>query len=334
MNDITAYQLNAFIQEKRLFDAIYSGIPVIEALKKRATKQRGMPASAKAYREISGGEKIQDSPLLSGSSTGIRLGAGSVYNVAGHDPAVTIEWPWGGLGDVLLIEKTDEARNTGSGKLADLVQQRLREKMDYLGDLLETDIFGSSTTGTSGWNGVNGFGAMFSTTPTTGTWAGVNRASYTGWQNQYTASIGDVTPAGAGQAALIALFAACKASTGKEWDYIFAGEDAWSYIGQAAMEVGRTYFQRMDDPDLGFPSFGFMGAKVILAPKLSGNTDALYGINTEALVFAVNKNMNFKVDGPIRALDQPVRGYQIDVMAQLFPRRLDGMALGDGVSNS
>ena len=333
MNDISAYQLNAFIQEKRLYDAIYSGIPAIDALKKRATKQKGLPASQRAYREIKGGEKIQDSPLLSGSSTGIRLGAGAVYNVAGHDPAVKIEWPWGGIGDVMLIEKTDTARNDGSGKLADSIQTRLREKMDYLGDLLETDMFDDNETGVSSWAGINGFGSIITATPSSGTLGGVTRSSYAGWQNQYTASIADVTPTGTGQAAMIALLAACKKATGKEWDYIFAGSDTWSYIGQAAMEVGRTYFQKMDKPDLGFPEFGFMGASVLLMPKMA-NTDAFYGINTDALVFAVNSNMNFKVDGPIQALDQPVKGWQIDVMAQFFPRRLNGLALGDGVANS
>jgi len=333
MRDITAYQLNAFIQEKRLYDAIYQGVPAIDALKKRATKQKGMPASEKAYREINGGEKIQDSPLLSGSSTAIRMGAGANFNVAGHDPAVKIEWPWGGLGDVMLSDKTDTARNSGTGKLADKIQTALREKMDYIADLLETDMFAANQTGTSGWEGINGFGSFITAAATTGTLGGIDRSLYTGWQNQYTATIGDVTPTGAGQAALIYLLAKCKKATGKEWDYIFAGDLAWSYIGQAAMEVGRTYFQKMDKPDIGYPSFGFMGADIILCPKMT-NTDAIYGINTGALVFAYNKNMNFLVDGPIKALDQPVVGYQIMLQAQLFPRRTNGLALGDGLLNA
>ena len=96
-----------------------------------------------------------------------------------------VEFNWKEYAGTYVISDLEADRNAGQGQVFDLAKAKLTNLQNSLRSTLNTDLHGSGT-GNSG-KAVDGLGNLVSTTPTTGTVGGINRANFSFWRNQQTA---------------------------------------------------------------------------------------------------------------------------------------------------
>ena len=134
--------------------------------------------------------------------------------------------------------------------------------------------------------------------PTSGEYGGINRGTWTFWQNQYTGSLGTPTSSNI-QGFMNALWV--KQVRGKDRpDLILTGNSLY-----ATYEASLQTMQRFVDTkvgDLGFPSLAYKDAPVVLDGGIGGNCPAavMYFLNTNYIFLRPHKDRNMVSLDPSR----------------------------------
>lgn len=87
----------------------------------------------------------------------------------------------------VVISGDELTSNMGEAQLFDLLSGKTTQAELSLANLLSTDVFSATADGGTALTGLQ---SMVDSTPTTGTYASINRANNTAWQNQAATSVG------------------------------------------------------------------------------------------------------------------------------------------------
>ena len=93
-----------------------------------------------------------------------------------------VEYNWKEYAGTYVISDLEEDRNAGTGQVFDLRKAKLTNLQSSLRSTLNTDLHASGTG--NGGKAVDGLGNLVSSTPTTGTVGGINRANFSFFRNQ------------------------------------------------------------------------------------------------------------------------------------------------------
>jgi len=182
----------------------------------------------------------------------------------------------------------EELENSGPEKKIDLLEGRLEVASATMANDLATGIYSDGTG--SGGKTITGLGAAVVALPTTGTYGGIDRATWTFWRNQYTGSLGSQTVSNI-QANMNALYVKCLRGKDKP-DLIIFDNTLYSVYLASLQSIQR--FTSTSTAELGFDSVKFMSADVVCDGGIGGNEAATVGhfLNTDYLFWRPHKDRN------------------------------------------
>lgn len=181
----------------------------------------------------------------------------------------------------VVISGLDELRNSGPEQMIDLLEGRMKVAESTMANLIAQGIY-SDGTGNGGKQLV-GLDAAVPVTATSGTYGGIDRATWSFWQSKSTTAGGALTTSTV-QAAMNTMWASLVRGVDRP-DLIVMDNNFWGiYMGSLQPQ------QRFTDPssaNLGFPSIKFMDADVVLDGGIGGyaTTKTAYFLNTKYLHF-------------------------------------------------
>lgn len=208
----------------------------------------------------------------------------------------------------VVVSGLEELQNSGKEQILDLIESRMEVAEATMNNRIAE---GSYSDGTGyGGKQLTGLQAAILLAPTTGTYGGIDRATWTFWRNQVSAT-GALTAANV-QARMNALWASLVRGADKP-DLIVFDNNCWSTYMASLQPL-----QRFTDPkmaDLGFDNVKFMSAPVVLDGGLGGFTPANTGyfLNTKYLFFRPHKDRNMvPLKGPRHSTNQDA---QVQILA-------------------
>lgn len=195
----------------------------------------------------------------------------------------------------VVISGLDELKNSGPEQMIDLMEARMKVAESTMANLLAAGVYSDGTA--AGGKQMVGLDAAVPVVPGTGTYGGIDRATWAFWRSK-------TTNAGALTAATI------QAAMNTMWANLIRGMDRpnllvmdnlfWSMY-MASLQPQ----QRFTDPkkaSLGFPTIAFMDADVVLDGGIGGfaTTNTCYFLNTKFLHFRPHSKRNMVPLAPNR----------------------------------
>lgn len=230
------------------------------------------------------------------------------------------EAQWKEHAGTFVISDLEDDRNSGEGQVFDLRNAKLENlKNSIRGDLNE--MFFADGTGNSSKD-LNGLQNIVATTPTSGTFQGIDRATYTWARNQSTAGTQTTSAFDNLRAAMRSIYNL--SSNGISSDHpTFAVTTRTVFEGFEGLLLANERFTDKGTGEGAFETLKFKGAKISYDNDcLSG---ALYFLNPKFLKLYYKTGAWMKAQATQRPVNQTADFVVIRTMAQLFatnPRRL------------
>lgn len=198
----------------------------------------------------------------------------------------------------VVMSGLERLQNSSKEQMIDLMEARLSVAESTMSNLICDGLY-SDGTGASGKE-IDGLGAAVPVDPSSGTYGGIDRATWTFWRNQAS----DQTAANGLDSTKIqgywnALWADCSRGSDSP-DLIMCDDTVW-----AAYLASLQTLQRFTSPEvgnLGFPSVKFMGADVIFDGGIGGFCPAgtAFFLNCDYLHYRPHSKRNMTSLSPNR----------------------------------
>ena len=165
----------------------------------------------------------------------------------------------------VVISGLEMLQNSGKEQMIDLLDARMGVAEATLSNLISQGLYSDGTG--SGGKEIDGLNAAVPLDPTTGTYGGIDRATWTFWQSKLR-NVANTTTL---QADMNFLYAATARGSDLV-DLIMMDNTVWqAYV--ASLQAQQR-FTGADVGNLGFPSIKFMGADCVLDGGIGGNCPA------------------------------------------------------------
>lgn len=120
-------------------------------------------------------------------NTMISVGDFQAVNYTAHDSQITGSWEPGMVysNDILSVKQREENMDAGNGKVRDVYKQKINDLQDDFLFRFQEQLWDGdgSTLNGGGGKTIEGVTQAIVASPATGTYAGINRATYAGWRN-------------------------------------------------------------------------------------------------------------------------------------------------------
>lgn len=248
---------------------------------------------------ISGGNTIlEELSFAENANAGFYSGY-DLLPVAAQDVISAAEFNIKQLACPVVMSGLEQLQNSGKEAFIDLLESRINVAESTMANKLAQSVY-SDGTGSSGKE-VTGLGAAVPSDPTTGTYGGIDRATWSFWRSKlYDFSANTVTPSATTiQAGLNSLWAQLVRGADRP-DLIVLDNTYWTYyMGSLQAQ------QRFTDPktgSLGFPTLKFMDADVVLDGGIGGYCPAATGfmLSTKYLRLRPHRDRNMVMLSPNR----------------------------------
>jgi hypothetical protein len=299
ISDVIATTIES--RTKSAQDNLTANNPLLTRLKERGN-----------IKTISGGSTILQEIFYNDPATNFAASYSGyeTLNISPDSPISAAQFSIKHYADAVTISGPEMLANSGKEQMIELLATRVEIAQARLMNKIDADLH-LDGTGNSGKNLV-GLAAMISTSPTTGTYGGIDRSAYSFWQN------GAYTGTGLTGAALTAAniqnamntVALSRVRGNDRVDFIYAGATAYNLYLQSLQAI-----QRITDETkmgaAGFTALKYYGAggsaDVILGGGIGGNQSAtrMDFINTKFVLFRPHKDRNFvPIGGDRQAVNQ------------------------------
>jgi hypothetical protein len=221
--------------------------------------------------------------------------------VAAQDVISAAEFNIKQLACPVVMSGLEMLQNSGREAFIDLLEARINVAEATMANKLAESVYSDGTG--AGGKEVTGLDAAVPSDPTTGTYGGIDRATWTFWRSKlydFSAASGAPTPGSTTiQAGLNALWAQLVRGSDRP-DLVILDNVYWSYY-MASLQAQ----QRFTDPStgsLGFPTVKFMDADVVLDGGIGGYIDASTGfmLNTKYISMRPHRDRNMVALSPNR----------------------------------
>ncbi len=200
--------------------------------------------------------------------------------------------------DAVVISGPEILQNSGKEQMIDLLATRTEVAFSRLSNRIDLDLHGDGT-GNSGKNLV-GLSAMISTSPTSGVYGNIDRATWSFWRNgAFTAtSLTGAAATAANIQSIMNTVSLSRVRGNDKIDFIYAGQTAYQLYLSSLQAIQRV----TDETKMaasGFTALKFFGgggsADVILGGGIGGNQTAtrMDFINSKYVYFRPHADRNF-----------------------------------------
>jgi hypothetical protein len=235
---------------------------------------------------VSGGRLIYEELSFQENSNGGWYSGYDTLPVAAQDVISAAEFNWKQYAVPVTVSGLEELQNSGEEALIDLMASRIDVAEATMSNDVEVGLYSDGTG--SGGKTLTGLDAAVPADPTTGTYGGINRATYTFWRSQLADPASAPTSTTI-QGVMTDLMIDCTRGVDKP-DLIMFGDTLFSTYMASLQAI-----QRITDTDLanaGFLNVAFMGVPVVLGGGIGGAQGATNGffLNTKYLKFRPHKD--------------------------------------------
>lgn len=254
-------------------------------------------------RPFSGGNVILEEIMYNDPNT-INASSYSGYDVIDitpNSPISAAQYDIKQYAAAVTISGLEGLQNSGKEKIIDLLEGRMRVAEAQLENAISAGIYSDGTG--NGGKDITGLAAAVSTAPTSGTYGGINRATWNFWRNQsFSASVDGgaaVTPANI-QSYMNQLAVRLVRGTDRP-DLIVADNNYYRAYLESLQAIQRVTSEDM--AAAGFMSLKYMGAgsnaDVVLDGGIGGAIPAnrMYFLNTDYIFFRPHRDRNFVAIG-------------------------------------
>jgi len=286
VSDIIATTIQS--RSGKLADNVTLNNAVLDRLRKRGN-----------VRPFSGGNVILEEIMYNDTNTN-NTNSYSGYetlNIAPNSPISAAQFSIAQYASAVTISGLEMLQNSSKEAIIDLLEGRVQVAEGQLMNRIQTDIYGDGT-GNGGKN-LTGLAAAVADSPSTGVYGGINRATWSFWQNQ---AFSGVTNGGAAvSAANIQSYMtqlAIKLVRGQDKaDLIVADNNYYSLYVNSLQAIQRV--TSVDEGAAGFASLKFYGggtsADVVLGGGIGSQATAnhMWFLNTNYIYFRPHTDRNF-----------------------------------------
>jgi hypothetical protein len=272
----------------------------------RRLKERGN------IKPFSGGNVILQEIMYNDSTTNNTnsYSGYEVINTSQNSPISAAQFGITQYASAISISGLEMIQNSGKEAIIDLLDGRMSVAEAQLANRISGDIY-LDGTGNSGKN-ITGLGAAVPDVPTSGTYGGINRATYSFWQSEVFSGVtdgGSAVSASNIQAYMDALAVQLIRGTDKP-DLIVCDNNYYRLYLQSLQSI-----QRITDSSgaagAGFASLKYYGAGMASDVILDGGignaatANHMWFLNTKYLMFRPHKDRNFvPIGGERQAVNQ------------------------------
>ena len=286
VSDIIATTIQS--RSGKLADNVTLNNAVLDRLRKRGN-----------VRPFSGGNVILEEIMYNDSNTN-NTNSYSGYetlNIAPNSPISAAQFSIAQYASAVTISGLEMLQNSSKEAIIDLLEGRVQVAEGQLMNRIQTDIYGNGT-GNGGKN-LTGLAAAVADSPSSGTYGGISRSTWSFWRNS---AFSGVTNGGAAvsaaniQSYMTQLAIKLVRGTDKA-DLIVADNNYYNLYVNSLQAI-----QRVTDPEMagsGFASLKFYGggtsADVVLGGGIGNQEPAnhMYFLNTDYIFFRPHKDRNF-----------------------------------------
>lgn len=241
-------------------------------------------------------------------------------NVGANSPISAAQFSIAQYASSVVISGLEILQNSSKEAIIDLMEGRVKVAEAQLMNRIAADLYGNGT-GNGGKN-LTGFGAALPVLPTSGTYGGIDRGTWTFWQNQYYRAVTDggaATTAANIQQYMTTVALRCVRGKNKV-DTIISDSTYYAMYVNSLQAIQRVTDEKM--AGAGFSNLMFYGggtsAKVVLDGGIgsstysndansayTGNAAGMWGLNTDFIFFRPHRDRNFvPIGGERQAVNQ------------------------------
>jgi len=261
------------------------------------TKNNGLLAKMSTsgrIKTVSGGTKIyQELSFAENGNSGWYSGY-DLLPVAAQDVISAAEFEFKQAAVPVVISGLEQLQNSGKEQMIDLLESRISVAESTMANLCAEGLY-SDGTGSSGKE-ITGLDAAVPVDPTTGTYGGIDRSTWTFWRSKYTAT----TATSANTQTLMNAMWASLVRGADRPDLIMVDSLFWGlYMGTLQSQ---QRFQGTETGKLGFPTIKFMDADVVLDGGIGGfgTASTAFFLNTKYLHYRPHSARNMVPLSPNR----------------------------------
>jgi hypothetical protein len=252
---------------------------------------------------ISGGNVIMQELMYNDAST-LNASSYSGYDtidITPNSPISSAQFDLKQYAAAVSISGFEMLQNSGKEQIIDMLEGRIQIAEAQLLNQISAGIYSDGTG--NGGKDITGLQAMISTTPTSGTYGGINRANWTFWRN---AAFSGATDGGAAvstaniQSYMNRLAVQLVRGTDRP-DMIVADNNYYRFFLESLQAIQRVTSE--DSAAAGFTSIKYMGAGLNCDVYLDGGiggsipSNRMYFINSKYVFFRPHKDRNFVAIG-------------------------------------
>lgn len=242
---------------------------------------------------VNGGRTIVQEMEYAENGTFKRYSGYEALNISPSDVFTSAEFNYAQAAVAVSISGLEEIQNSGEEQIIDLLESRIGNAERTIVNNIALDCYSDGTA--DGGRQIGGLQLLVSSSPTTGTIGGIDRASWTFWRNQKFGGVADggaaVTAANI-QSYMNRLY--LKLVRGADQpDLIVADNNYYRLYLESLQAIQRI--QSEDKAMAGFNALKYMNADVVLDGGYGGGapTSSMYMLNTDFIYFRPAAKRNF-----------------------------------------
>lgn len=253
-------------------------------------KQRGRTKSA------SGGRTLVQELAYQENSTFMWYSGYDSLDVSATDVMTAAEFDWKQCAAAVTISGLEQLQNSGKEKILDLMENRIDVAEKTMMNQISAGCYADGT-GNAGKE-IGGLQHLVADAPTSGTVGGINRATWSFWQNQYRdSSTNSVTMSATTiQSEMNIMYSRLVRATDRP-DLIITDSTLWLFYLGSLQAIQRITNDKM--ASAGFTNLKFMDADVVLDGGQGGNCPAghMYFLNSDYIHYRPHSERNMVVLG-------------------------------------
>ena len=266
------------------------------------TKNNALLAKLKErgnVKPFSGGNVILQELMYNDAST---LNAGSysgydVIDITPNSPISAAQYDMKQYAAAVSISGFEMLQNSGKEQIIDMLEGRIQVAEAQLMNQISAGVYSDGTG--NGGKDITGLAAAVSITPTSGTYGGINRATWSFWQNvAFDATTNGSAAATSANIQSYMNRVAVQLVRGTDRpDMIVAGNDYYRFYLESLQAIQRISSE--SSAAAGFTSIKYMGAGLNCDVYLDGGiggqlaTDRMYFLNTKYIFLRPHRDRNF-----------------------------------------
>lgn len=247
---------------------------------------------------VSGGSTIRQELEYAENSTFLYYSGYETLNISPSDVMTAAEFSFKQAAVAVTISGLEQLQNSGKEAIIDLLESRVRNAERTMTNNIATGCYGDGTG--SGGKAIGGLQLIVADDPSTGSVAGINRATWSFWQNiKFDATTDGSAAATAAniQSYMNRVYVQIVRGTDRP-DLIVADNAYWRLYLESLQSIQRITSDKM--AQAGFMSLKYMDADVILDGDSGCPANHMYFLNTNYLHFRPHKDRNMVALGADR----------------------------------